>query len=306
MPAFCSCSAYGANTGGPESQNIIDTGVKLVFVRLVADDGTVNSILSTDTLDSTFLNAKLNHVDKSKRWYPIGAFADTEDNREDPTYQEFSDGSRDITNLGRRTWTGFLRNVSSRYLAKMESWFCQRFGLYEIDNCGNLVGSISADGTELFPSSVNNKSFASILQKGTFTVAGGVRASIDFSTTMKDKDLRMIKASDISVDLLGPSFEGLRDVTSVISSITTTGLTATLTLPFDGFGITDPAATGWVLADFDLYNVTDSASIAITSVTEGADGVYAFVIPTQDSADVLRLRSSKNGFDMGDVSITIP
>lgn len=303
---FCSCDEKGANTGAPGSQDQISTAEKLIFVHRKADDGTVNHIANTDTLDQAYIDARLNDVDKSKRWYPVPVFTNPNDDREDPNYQEFDDGTRGITRLGRRTWSGILLDHSSRYLSKMESWACQDFSVYEIDHCGNLTGNIS-DGTKLFPNRVNASSFAAILKKGTQSELGGIKTSFDFKKTLKDKNLRMIKGSAIVPNLL--EIDGLQDVTVAISNITTTGFRAALTLPFDGFGITDPAAISWGLADFNLYNTTTTSSISITSVTEtdpGVSGVYDFVMPAQTSADVLRLRSSKNGFDMGDVSITIP
>ena len=75
------------------------------------------------------------------------------------------------------------------------------------------------------------------------------------------------------------------------SSITVTGFTATL---IDCF---DCPITGLVAGDF---SITDSsgASVVITSVTEtGSTGVYAFVIPTQTSAEVLTLIGSKTGLN---------
>lgn len=304
MPAFCSCASTLANTGGPNGQKLIDIGVKLIAVNLIANDGTQNHISSSDTIDATYVNAKLNNVDKTKRWFPVGTFSNVAETREDPNFQEFDDGSRAITRQGRRTWSGILLSHSSRYLAKLETFFCQKFGIYAVDNCGNLIGRISADGTKLFPISVNQASWSPILKKGTFTEAAGIMLSFDVLQTMKDKDLRQIDAAEMTYDMLDA--EGLRDVTSVIASISTTGFQATLTLPFDEFLSAALPAEGWVAADFDLYNTTTAASITITSVTEGAAGVYTFVIPAQTSADVLRLRSSKDGFDLGDVSITIP
>ena len=305
MPAFCSCASNIANTGAPNSQNLIDIGVKLIVVNLFADDGTQNSILSSDTLDSAYITAKLNNADKTKRWFPLGSFVNVEETRADPNAEEFTDGSQSITRIGRRSWSGKLLSHSSRYLAKMEGLFCQKFGLYTVDNCGNLVGRMSADGTKLFPITVNQSSWSSILMKGTFTESAGINLAFDFAQTMKDKDLRQINASDISVDLL--DVEGLRDVNTVISAESTTGFVATLTLPFDEFLNAAPVATGWLLADFVLYNETDASSVVITTVTEtGSTGVYTFVIPTQDSADVLSLTAVKNGFDLGTVTVTIP
>lgn len=305
MPLFCSCADYIANTGAPTTQDLIDIAVKYIAVPTFADDGTQNSILSTDTLDAAYITAKLNNSDRSKRWYPLGAFVNPEETREDPTYEDYSDGSRSAVLKGRRTWSGKLLAHSSRYLAKLEGLFCQRFGLYGIDNCGNLVGRISADGTKLYPVSVNQQSVVATLVKGTFTTSAGINLSFDFAQTMKDKDLRLIKESDIVPDML--DVEGLRDVTTVISSESTTGFVATMTVPFDGFLNPPPVAKGWVAADFVLYNDTDAASVTITSVTEtGSTGVYTFVIPTQDSADVLTLTGNKSGFDLGSVTVTIP
>ena len=53
---------------------------------------------------------------------------------------------------------------------------------------------------------------------------------------------------------------------------------------------------GAVLADFDLYNDTATASVVITSVTESPDGTYTFVIPAQTSADSMTLNLQKDGF----------
>lgn len=305
MPLFCSCTTSLANTGAPSSQRVISIGIKLIAVPLIADDGSLNHISNVDVIDETFVNAKLNNVDKSKRWFPLGEFVNVAETREEVNYQQFDDGTRVGTRKGLRTWSGMLLSHSSRYLAKLEGLFCQRFGIFTVDNCGNLVGDISNDGAKLYPIAVNNEAFIATLQKATFTEAGGIMLTFDFRQSVQDKNLRQINASEMSVDML--RIEGLRDVASVISSITTDGFTAALTLPFDEFLGSALPATGWVLADFDLYNITTAASITISSVTEsGSTGVYAFVIPTQTTADVLRLRSDKDGFDLGDVSITIP
>jgi len=130
---------------------MINTAKKLIFVNRKADDGTLNHIAAGTTLDQAWLDALINNTDKSKRWYPLPVITNPADVRDDPTYQEFDDNSRSITQLGRRTYSGMVLDHSSRYLAKLESWACQNFSVYEVDKCGNLVGNISSDGTKLYP-----------------------------------------------------------------------------------------------------------------------------------------------------------
>jgi len=150
---------------------------------------------------------------------------------------------------------------------------------------------------------VNASSFVSILKKGIPNEVGGINISFDFKDTLQDKDLRMIKDSDMTVDLL--EADGLRDVNIAIASITTTGFQATLTLPFDEGILNAPAATSWVAGDFSLYNNTTTSAVTITSVTEtvaGSSGIYDFVIPAQSSSDELVLTVSKNGFEISNTS----
>jgi hypothetical protein len=89
------------------------------------------------------------------------------------------------------------------------------------------------------------------------------------------------------------------------TSISTTGFSTELTYDY-GTAVTKQKFKGAVLADFTLYNETTTASVTITSVTEATDGNYDFVIPAQTSADVLTLSLSKDGFEMTDLTVTIP
>lgn len=298
MANFCSCATYPANTGFPSKQDVISVARKLVFVPIVNDAGTRNAIDATDTIDQTFLDGKVNNVDPSSRWYPVGNFQNVTDERADPTYETFNDNSRVITVQGLRTFQGMLVNFSSRYKAKLDTLFCQRVGVYSIDDCGNLVGSISADGTKLYPIALANAAIDPRLVKASGPASGKVMLTFDYSQIENDKNLRQINQSDVAGDIL--NIEGLRDVTAALSGATTTELVAALSYQFDGFSTVgasqSTAVTGWLTADFDLYNLTTASSVTITSLTEAPDGTYTLGFALQTSADTLRLRSSKNGF----------
>jgi len=64
---FCACSGSILNTGTPDKQRVVASGVGLIAVRTKADDGTLNQILSSDNIDQDYLDAKINEEDESKR-----------------------------------------------------------------------------------------------------------------------------------------------------------------------------------------------------------------------------------------------
>jgi hypothetical protein len=257
-----------------------------------ADDGTPNQILASDTIDQAYIDALINNEDESKRWYPIGVFKNQEDVRADALTESFSDGSSILTQQGVRTYTGWLLNYAAAYLEALESFKCHSFGLFIVDDCGGLTGSISRDGSALRPIRVNEKSWNPTYVKATPTAGAKVQLQFEFSQLEKDKYLRVIADDEITADLLDE--EGLLPITGTAASISTTGFEIPLTVDYDIFlNAEKEVVPGWVAADFALFNRTTNSSIVITSVTEAPVGTYTFVIPSQSSADVLELTNVK-------------
>lgn len=287
---FCKCSATLSNTGAPSKQRVVNQGAKLIAVPIKADDGTFNVILNTDTIDQTFLDAKINNDDPSKRWYPIGEFKSVEDVRADPITEGFTDGSSGVSQQGVRTFVGWLLDFAPAYIENLGGFKCIKFGLYIIDECGNLQGSVSQDGLQLKPIKVNELSWNPTLVKGSPTAVEKVQLAFEFAQIEADSNLRVINEDEVTADLLAA--EGLVVLDGAISSITTTGFFMALTIDFDDF-LDLREVIAWVLADYDLFNVTTNLSIVITSVTEAPEGGYTFVFPIQTSADILRLKNNK-------------
>jgi hypothetical protein len=303
MSEFCSCDGFLGNTGTPSKQRAVSDSSILIAVPMVADDGTKNQIAKADVIDQAYIDARLNDTDPSKRWYPIGNFTNVADERADPATESFSDGSSAVVQQGVRTYNGWLVGYAPNYIAQLDTFKCQEFGVFGVDTCGGLTGSISKDGEFLNPVRVNNASWnPGQYVKGSDSAAAKVTLSFEFSQLEKDKYLRQILESEMTANLL--EVEGLRDIAAEITGASATGFVAALTLPYDEFQ-NDILMTGLLAADFDLFNVTDNAAVVITSTTEAPEGTYTFVIPSQDSADVLRLRTNKNGFWLEE-TITIP
>jgi hypothetical protein len=306
---FCACNGTILNTGTPSKQRVIASGVKLIAVNMKADDGTENKILATDTVDQAFIDAAINNEDGSKRWYPIGVFKNQEDVRADAVSESFSDGSSVLTQQGVRTYTGWLINFAAAYLEALESFKCQSFGLFVVDDCGAITGSMTADGLSIRPIRVNQNSWNPTFVKATPTVSAKVQLTFEFAQIEKDKNLRLISEDEITGDLLDE--EGLLPLKGTVSGITTTGFVVALKVDFDLFlDSSKEVVPAWVLADFALLNVTDNAAVTITSVTEAPVGTYTFVTPAQTAADVMTLTNVKTsalkpGFYLKE-TVTIP
>lgn len=309
--AFCGCSSTLGGTGVANKQRIVISGVGLIAVPLKADDGTLNQILATDTIDQAYIDAKINEEDESKRWYPIGRvdFRNQEDVRADPTTETFTDGASAITQQGVRTYLGWLVDYAPAYIEQLNALRCRDFGLYTISECLDLTGSISRDGAALNPIRVNAPSWEPRYVKATPTVSAKIQLAFEFSQLEKDEYLRVINGSEITADL--QNIEGLLPLSATISAEAATGFVAELKVDYDIFlDASKEIVPGWVITDFALLNVTTNASIAITSVTEAPEGTYTFVIPAQTSGDVLRLTNvkttgNKPGFFLQQ-DITIP
>ena len=273
---LCSCSGTLGNTGTPNKQSVIKAGTKLIAVPFQASAGTRNQILETDTLDASFFSAKFQETDETKRWYPIGEFSQVTSERADPITEGLNDGSTLITKQGIRTWQGWLIKYSPVYIGKIESHECGKFGVYIVDDCGDLIGSYCADGgagvAALRPIQVNEASvYARYIMQQDANV-GKVQLDFEFSQLERDSSLRKILATDITgVNLLEET--GLLDLSVTYTSPTATGVTENVTLNYDGV-FTSTTINGLALADFSAFNVTTQSAVTIDSVTNSGDGVY--------------------------------
>lgn len=299
--AFCNCGG-STNTGLPINFKPFKRVVQQYFVRMFADDGSANTILDTDVIDQAFIDAKIANADESKRWYPLGEFKTLTDERGDPITESFEDGSSEIATQGIRVFSGLLLNLPAKYKSKVEAFRCNSFGVFEIDICGSLRGSSNKAETILSPIEVNEKSLEARLIKATATISQKIQVSYEYSQLENDENLLMIPSELITGNTI--KAEGLLDVIGSSSNTSTTGFTVTQTVEYSKFGEKIPSE-GFVIGDYTLLD-KDGVAIVITSVTEGLDGVYAFIIPTQSLTDVLTLDGLKSpSFELIQLKVTL-
>lgn len=291
---FCNCGDGLGNTGTPNCQELMDVTRKIVLVQTYADDGTRNRIPKAGDFGEAEITALLNHEDPSKRWYPTTLLDNVEDVKGDNTYETLNSGKNLFIKEGIRTFKAVSVGQSATYVGKQNQAKCVEFGIYIIDKSRKLTGEVSSDGDYLDLIPVDNETFAVTLEKATDTTVQKAMISFEFSEQADDSKLKSITADELGFNVL--NIEGLKDLNGVASLPLVESVTVTLTLDYGTFKNAF-TATGFEEADFSAYNNTTSAAVVLTSVTEGDNGVYAIVTPTQTLADDIDITVSKDGYE---------
>lgn len=282
----CNCDSTIQNVGVLACDRPIGVTNGIIIVPMYANDGTKNKIAAIDVLNQAYFEGKINNADKSKRWYPIWDVDNVEDVRADADTFETESGRTIFIQDGIRSFMGKVFKSGVRLLKGILSARCVEFGIYRVDNKGNLTGSY--DGTDLYPTKVDNDTLNAILTLAKTKEPQDVTIKFQYDRIEEDVNLMTLTKEEMG----GVSLKSIPvplDVTVAISGESNTGFTATLTLDKSTFKTTIPAV-GFALADFTI------AGVIITSVTESADGVYDVVTPT--TTGVKSLTISKLGYDV--------
>jgi hypothetical protein len=294
----CSCDVSLSNTGRPNCQPIQSVTKSIFVVQKYANDGTLNSVLTSATFNAAFFTARVNDADPSKRWYPITEIKNVTVTKADSIFENFDDASKIFIREGLKSFTGIIPKADPTFLGKIKGLRCAEFGVYVVDKDGNLIGS-STNTTNLYPIMVDAASWNPVLVSATDTTIQKIALNYDYSIDELDENLQMILSTEITgVNLL--TVEGLLDVYSTNTAVSTSSFKAKLTTSY-GSIVNKQVVKGLVAADFALYNVTTSLAVTILTATESPAGTYTFTFAAQTAGNVLRLTPTKNGFDFAAV-----
>lgn len=315
MSGICSCNLGMSNTGIPGCVGVSSVLKRMVAVNLYDSTGAANKVDPAGTLNQAWMTALLNQTDVTKRFYPSPEIKNITTDKGDPVYETYEDGSKNFVREDIRTFKGMIPKCPPLFKKKIESIRCNTVGVYFIDIDGNLIGLTKNNDGYLYPMPINVQSVYGKVQLGTDKATTQLDISYDFPATMYDGDISQISA-DAFTDFQLNDIVGLIDVTVVISAISTTGFTMALTTPYGPLN-NKVSVEGIVTADLKgntgtaskIYDVTSTTDKTVSSVTESTTvpGKYVVVFTTAaTSADVMRLRITKNGFVVPDTNITIP
>lgn len=303
------CSGNSKNMGVPNCYSIADLIGKLVFTSTVADDGTYNSILVADTVDSTYLTGMVQTGDKtnvsitpdySKQWFVTPLIKEYNPERADDNTFD-SDGFSYSASQGVRTISfRIIDGASPQMLEALESFTKKKTSVYSISTSGQIVGN-GKNEAYLAPFRIETNTWQLKYMEESKVNNSPAYIDVTFALADTERD-RNIAHFDEGAGVLAEGanaldLEGLIDVVmQPATSITATTFTVDMNLIYGSFGNLNKFK-GAVAADF-LFD-----GVAPTTVTESADGVYDFVVPTFSGTQVLSFFKEK--FSASQINVTL-
>jgi hypothetical protein len=245
-------------------------------------------------------SALINDTDPSQRWYPLPAFENVELPKADTVFEEANSGRMAYLRQGKRSFTGELWAYDStpQFLGKLSSGRCVEFGVYVVDINGSLIGS--KVGNYLYPIPVDNQSWDPKLMFATDSTVQKIMLGFDWNRFFDESTLWMITADEASQNF--NDLKGLLDV-NLINPVQVANTSIQVDATFDyGTAINPLKFKGAILADFDLYDNTNSTVFTITAVSEPNDGEY-IILAAFVTGDSYTLSVTKAGFT-GSITFT--
>jgi len=269
MSDSCLCGEGMNNTGLATCLPAFKKTTGILLVPIFANDGTRNSIDMSTTID---MSAKVNHLDKSKRFYPIQDLKDVELPVAETKFKTYKDGSKRKLADGVRSFKAVMPETSSVLIGKLQGVSCSKFGVYLVDIDGQLRGI--KDGSLLYPVEIGG--FDAIFKDATDDEVNEGMIQFDFDILLKISKFWILSTTDLNVN--PNELNGLVDTTLTVGAITTTGVSISVNSDF-GSGVSTMYApvVGLLVGDWTLTRTDTNADVPLTSVTEGVDGVYALV-----------------------------
>lgn len=273
--------------------------------------GALNYIDLTATLNDAYFSGLINNADPLARLYPLPEVKDISDAREEPVTFAWKDGTQVFVRDGVRKYSAMFPpdSATPQLLGILETMRCAKPCKFSVDAKGTIWGRISDDRTKLYPIKMDPASIAPIFIKPTDSEPQMIGWSFNFSPSEFDCKIRGLNASELVGGIAPLDYDGLMDVFAKVISCTTTKLTVKL-YNSGGTPINPETIKGLLVTNFALYNVTDSAAIALTGTGAAfaeTSGTYEFTYATADqpiATNVLRLTPTKTGYDFKSVIAT--
>lgn len=299
----CDCDSAGiGNTGVASCIPKFGVTKMLIFQPLYASDGTKNHLDRTVTMDAAYINGLINNTDRSKAIYPVGYdIKNVAKTKSESTKQTYDDGSIYPISSGVYAFTAIYPEAGPVFASILNSVHCTEVGIYEVNAGGSVRGYNDAEnGDKIYPSPLSKATIEAIWNDQSDNVLENTVLNFQFDPNFRPEYLEIIPSSEfVGINMLG--LRGLIDVNSTNVSCSTTVLVVKLrtkyNTPVKGLVITDFYDVAGGTAS-KVYNVTDSAALALTSVVESPSGTYTLTMTVaQTVADVIRITPVKTGFD---------
>lgn len=304
----CECNGAPLNSGLSCVEQI-KTWDYMVMVDYQDSTGAVNSIISGTTIDSAFVQGKLNETDVSKKWTIFPKLWAVEDVRAEPLTESI-DNIDFVERLGTRTFVGnhIGKFAAPQMVAVYNSRKCRDNAVFGLTSAGQIEGTNPNLAGDLNPIRVQNDTLVATYQKPTKApTKQKVLVQFAIDETEADECLDFISPANIAYGTSNWYSDAPIDVIGTGTSGALTEVVVTLTERFGS--VSKNRITGLVSADFSpdngtttgaVYNKTTSSNVTLTGAVEtvGTPGEYTLTFIAQTASDVISADIFKTGLDM--------
>lgn len=310
MAEICSCETGIIGFGQPSCVPSFSRDAKLIFVEYFDNLGAVNSIKSTDVLDASFFEDKLNAgigssvLDASQRWNITETINTVDGERAENITQDVDTIPLNVRQ-GVRLYNGtFFGNIAATpYIKSLESMACQTMGYFIVDVAGNIIGMKNDITGDLDPIKVQNNTLQVLYKYPSATEVQNINLKFAVDQNEFDADLNFIAASTIGVDVL--ELKSVIQVNLVATAPLTTGVTLATALLY-GEDVFNPILfEGGLPADFLVTNLNTTLPVTVLTAPEAPAGTYTLTWAAEPSANTLEAELDKIGF-VGSVQFVTP
>lgn len=301
MSELCVCDQLG-NTAVAKCQGLVKDAFGVIFQPIYNETGQKNFIdLSKLPISELAMEGWVNAPNPKSRMYPTGQIRNFETERDEPNFQDDTNGSREIIRQGNRNINFQMWGVGAGVQAEFDKFKNDEIGFYIVSNQDELTGLVrKGDRTKAYP--IPLTAFFTNAIWGTGEQLGGI--SVSFDMNIKFKDSELITVSGKGFELEPSALRGLYTFYLTVVEATETALVVEFPTT-QGTADCTFKATGLEAGDFTLLNVTDSSGITITGVSENDERQFTLTWAGGDNpsnGDVLNLSVQKNGGDYSHVS----
>lgn len=213
-------------------------------------------------------------------WQPVLNSVEFTNNTPEPTTKEYTGGVTSVIRNGKPQYMFEFDNGIGFHKAAYSKNSFQRYNVLLVDESGNLVGATSGDGTRftgLSASMVNTRTY--VPKTGDETPKTLIEFQLDNEAQFNQR-MAIITVAQSGVDIN-------TDVNAIVG-VTITGTAEAgdpINIQVNGVNNSILGVEALTVSNFRVTNVTSGATVALTSVTEGAtEGSYLLTPTTPTTA----------------------
>lgn len=259
-------SSFGGNDCG--ATNVFGYLKKQWFTRMETDANVENGFATIADVTKTAVLAKINAANTAPDTaiFPLSLSVDNMvDERGESIFDEGSSGATYFIDEGKRTITFEIFKVSYQYIAQFNNLRSGFWGVYLIDQDGNIQYQTDKHDVKVLPIPLQRESMSAKEVPGTPTTAPRVMVTFKLDDSFKAENTRVLNVQSLDFNALStidlpPLIELKSNLISANATTLVVDIKSVFGTPFEDA----------VVGDFAIQNLTTALSVTLTTAVESS------------------------------------